>query len=474
MNRIAWTGRLAACVAMLTAVPSLEAAKARPGAKQPNVLFILADDLRPDGLHALGNPVVKTPNLDRLVDQGFIFRCAYTQGSNVGAVCLPSRTMIQTGQSYLHPRRDAPTWAQTVKKAGFASIRSGKFGNNPSQMDLDFDRHLDGKTAEGNADNLIAMIGESAGTRPLFLYMASPEPHDPQFAPPAFYAMYRPADIPLSPYFLPFHPFDNGEMTVRDEKTLPWPRTRQDLAGKLARYYASISYLDSQVGRVIEALKQSRQLDGTLIVIAGDNGLSLGDHGLLGKQNVYEFGGMHVPLVFSGCGIAKGQSAALAYLFDVYPTVCELTGVPVPPGLDGKSLAPVLQGKAAKVREFAFTAYRDVQRAIRDDRWKLIRYPQIDKTQLFDLSADPHEMNDLAAKAEYDDKVKELTAALERAQKQYGDACPVRVAHPKDPQWSPAKLTPKDIEDQREETAVSAGQKERQRPGAKKRAKGPR
>jgi len=428
--------------------------------RTPNVVFILADDLRPDGLHALGNPIVKTPNLDRLVEQGFVFRSAYTQGSSVPAVCLQSRTMIQTGQSYLHVRRDSPTLAQTVRHAGFASIRSGKFGNNPNRLDADFDQHLDGINARGNADNVIRFIRAQGGKKPLFVYMASNEPHDPQFAPTDYYAMYHPADIPLPCNFLPFHPFDNGEMTVRDEMTLPWPRTHERVAGKLARYYASITYLDAQVGRVLQALRETGQFERTVFVIAGDNGLSLGEHGLLGKQNLYEFGGMHVPLVFSGGGIPKGESYALAYLYDIYPTVCELAGVPVPCGLDGKSLVPVLQGKSPGVRQFALTGYRDVQRAIRDERWKLIRYPKIDKTQLFDLQADPHEMNDLAAKPECAVRVKRLTAALEQAQKEFGDDCALKVAAPRDAAWSPARLTAADIEAQKKETAVCAGEKQ--------------
>jgi arylsulfatase A-like enzyme len=345
--------------------------------------------------------------------------------------------MIQTGQGYLHARRAAPTFAQAVKAAGYASIRSGKFGNNPNQLDVDFDQHLDGKTAEGNANNLIAFIKEHAGRKPLFLYLAPHEPHDPQFAPDRYYPLYQAADIPLPVNFLPFHPFDNGEMTVRDEKTLPWPRTRESVTGKLARYYASTTYLDDQAGRVLDALRQAGQFDNTIIIIAGDNGLSLGEHGLLGKQNLYEFGGMHVPLVFAGPGIPHGETRAFAYLMDIYPTVCELTGSAVPSGLDAKSLAPVITGKAPSVRAAAFTAYRDVQRAIRDDRWKLIRYPHINQTQLFDLQADPHEMTDLAGKPESADKIKELLALLEGVRKEYGDTCALTSAHPQPAAWSP-------------------------------------
>ncbi|MCX6996401.1 MAG: sulfatase-like hydrolase/transferase [Kiritimatiellaeota bacterium] len=442
MHRRHFTMVLALAAGALN-LPATAGSAAAPAAQpKPNVCLILADDLRPDGLHALGNSVVKTPHLDKLVQQGFIFRCAYTQGSNVPAVCVPSRTMIQTGQSYLHARRSAPTLAQTVKAAGFASIRSGKFGNNPNEMDKDFDRHLDGQTAEGHADNIIAFIQENAGKKPLFLYMAPHEPHDPQYAPSRYYPMYKPEDIPLPAAFLPYHPFNNGEMMVRDENTLPRPRTKESVTGKLARYYASTSYLDDQVGRIFGALKQAGQFDNTVFIVAGDNGLSLGEHGLLGKQNLYEFGGMHVPLVFAGPGIPKGETAALAYLMDIFPTICDLTGTPIPAGLDAKSLAPVIAGKASKVRACVFTAYRHVQRAIRDDRWKLIRYPQIDKTQLFDLQNDPHEMNDLAGKAEFADRIKELTALLEKSQKEYGDGCPLVVANPRNGAWSPEVKEP--------------------------------
>ena len=419
---------------LLAPVATLKAAE--PAAR-PNIVFLLADDLRPDCLGVLGHPIVKTPQIDKLLEHGFIFRNAYVLGSNSGAVCMPSRTMIQTGQSYLRPTRATPTLAQTIKAAGYASIRSGKFGNNPNKLDQDFDQHVDGKTAEGNANNLIAFIKERAGKKPLFLYFAPHEPHDPQYATEAFYRMYKPADIPLPVNFLPFHPFDNGEMTVRDEKTLPWPRTRETVTGKLARYYASISYFDEQAGRILDALKQAGQYDNTIFVVAGDNGLSLGEHGLLGKQNLYEFGGMHVPLIFAGPGIAKGETRAFAYLFDVYPTLCDLAGIPVPAGLDARSLAPIILGHQPKVRECLFTAYRDYQRSLRDDRWKLIRYPLIDKTQLFDLQADPHEMTDVAGKPESADTIKQLTALLEKTRKEHGDTAPLQVANPKPANWMP-------------------------------------
>jgi YD repeat-containing protein len=210
------------------------------------------------------------------------------------------------------------------------------------------------------------------------------------------------------------------------------------VTGKLARYYASISYWDEHVGRVVAALKEAGQFDNTIFIVAGDNGLSLGEHGLLGKQNLYEFGGMHVPLIFAGPGIKKGETKALAYLYEVYPTLCELAGIPVPAGLDAKSLAPVIRGERAKVRDYLFTAYKNCQRSLRDDRWKLIRYPLINKTQLFDLQADPHELNDLAGCPENTEKIKELLAVLEAEQQRYGDPAPLTVPDPKPAAWTPS------------------------------------
>jgi arylsulfatase A-like enzyme len=433
---------------------------------RPNIVFILADDLRPDGLHSLGNAVVKSPHLDSIVDRGFIFHDAYIMGSMVPAVCLPSRTMLLTGQTLFRAKNEASspdpntfTFPRAMRAAGYATIHAGKWGNSPRKITDEFDESHDDKTAAANADQVIGFVKQHAGQQPLFIYYAPNEPHDPQFADKSYYDMYRPADIPPPADPLPYQPFDNGEMTVRDEMTLPWPRTRENVAGKLARYYASISYLDDQVGRILEALKAAGQLDQTIFIVAGDNGLCLGEHGLLGKQNLYEFGGMHVPLAFAGPGISKGETKALAYLMDIFPTVCDYAGIPTPSRVEGKSLRPVMHGDAPRVREYAFTAYKNLQRAIRDEHWKLIRYPQIDKTQLFDLQNDPHEMRDLAADPASAPRIRDLMGELEKEQRELGDTAPLTVPNPKPAPWSPAQLTPAELAAQAEETAVCAGLK---------------
>ncbi|WP_309710379.1 sulfatase/phosphatase domain-containing protein, partial [Armatimonas sp.] len=217
----------------------------------------------------------------------------------------------------------------------------------------------------------------------------------------------------------------------------PWPRTPEDTKQQLADYYACITGLDHHIGRIFATLKASGEWKNTIVIFTGDNGLSMGEHGLFGKQNLYEFGGMHVPCVVAGPGVATGKSEAFVYLMDMFPTLCELGGAKIPAGVEGKSLAPILSGKKIKLREWLYTAYRNVQRAVRDDRWKLIRYPQINKTQLFDLKSDPRELNNLADDPKFAGKIKELMAHLAEAQAQYGDSCELTSANPKHAVWSP-------------------------------------
>jgi len=442
----------------LSAVHGQNAAPTR----KPNIVILLADDLRPDGLGGLGHPVVKTPHVDKLISSGFIFRRCYTMGSMIGAVCLPSRTMILTGQSMFRAQNkpsgaspDEFTFPRAMKEAGYASLHSGKNDNSPKLVTKEFDETYDPGDAAAVADKAVAFIGQHAGKQPLFLYIAGHEPHDPQHATPEYYSRYKPEDVPLPKAFAAYQPFDNGEMTVRDEKTLPWPRTKEMLAKKLARYYASTSFWDEQMGRILDALRQAGEFENTIFFIAGDNGLSLGEHGLMGKQNVYEFGGMHVPLIISGKGISKGETRALAYLMDLFPTACDLSGLHKPARVEGLSLGPVLRGEKERVRESLFTAYKDCERAVTDDHWKLIRYPLINKTQLFDIQNDPHEEHDLSADPAQAARLREMLAGLAKLQEQYADKYPLTVANPKPQSWSPAMLTSEDLKDQETETAIT-------------------
>jgi arylsulfatase A-like enzyme len=429
-------------------------------ARTPNILHLHADDHRPDGLHALGNALLQTPHLDTLVARGTTFTHCYTMGSMIGAVCLPSRTMLLTGKSWLRipdgrdPNIDASqSLPKVLSGAGYTTFHVGKGGNEftagANAFDLNFimndsTSELRRGSSERHADATIKFLRERAantagagGAKPFYIYFAPPVPHDPRVAAPEFHGLYDPNKIPLPAAFMPQHPWDNGEMTVRDEALAPWPRTPEDTKRQLADYYACITGLDHHIGRIFAQLKASGEWDNTIIIFTGDNGLSLGEHGLFGKQNLYEFGGMHVPLVIAGPGIPHGRSDALVYLMDLFPTFCEFGGAKIPAGVEATSLLPVIQGKSSKVRDVLYTAYRDGQRAIRDDRWKLIRYPLVDRTQLFDLSADPHELINLVGQPAYAAKLAELTALLEKEMARYGDTAALKVASPKPAEWTP-------------------------------------
>jgi arylsulfatase A-like enzyme len=423
------------------------AAEAGAAGKRPNVIVLLTDDQRGDTIAALGNTHIQTPNLDTLVKEGLVFRNAYCAGGNVGAVCLPARQMILRGRSYFSPRfKDwqEQNFPKTMNEAGYFTYFLGKAGNNDSVVlrvfqSVNFDDKKGGEVVPGQvmADGVIAFLADwkkqrDAGTaRPFFMHLAPPHPHDPRSAPKEFMDRYDAAKMPLPANYLPFHPFDNGEMFVRDECLASWPRTEEEIRRHLRDYYADITCLDDQIGRILLALKDIGEYENTVIIFTGDQGVAIGSHGLLGKQNLYE-DSMNVPVIFRGPGIPKGKvSDAFAYHFDIYPTVCDLTGAKPPDAIDGKDLAPVIRGKADGVRDTIFLAYKGVQRAVRRGQWKLIRYPEIDRTQLFDLAADPRETKDLSADPAQAGKVKELTALLAEEQKRFGDTLPLEVADAK-------------------------------------------
>lgn len=418
--------------------------------RPPNILHIHTDDHRADGLGALGSPGLQTPHLDRVVAEGMTFRRCYTQGSMIGAVCRPSRTMMLSGRSLFRlpdPQVPAPhSLAPTLQAAGYQTWHVGKGGNEYTAglqafaTNLVLDDRSPAQRATSSrhhADAALALLETRAPDRPFYLYLAPPVPHDPRVAEPPFHRMYDADQIPLPAAFLPQHPWDNGDLAVRDERLAPWPRTPENTRSQWADYYACISGLDHHVGRIFAALRTQGLWENTIVIFSGDNGLSLGEHGLFGKQNLYEFGGMHVPLVIAGPGIRQGTSDALVYLMDLFPTLCELAGASIPPETEGRSLRPLLEGRPAPQRTALYTAYQTGQRAVRTDRWKLIRYPLVNRTQLFDLAADPHELMNLADVPGNAGRVAELISLLREEMKAFGDTAPLEVAHPAPADWSP-------------------------------------
>jgi arylsulfatase A-like enzyme len=425
---------------------------AADGKQKPNVVFLFADDQRADTIGALGNPHIKTPNLDQLAQGGFVFRNAYCLGANMPAVCTPSRNMLLSGRAYFRwqgpqAQPDMPNFPTSMKAAGYETYHHGKRGNTSPKIQelfdhnkyvVDNDDRTNGEPCGTIVDEAIGFLKSRDGSKPVFMYLAFSNPHDPRVAAKEYMDLYERDKIPLPKDYLPLHPFNNGEQFVRDELLAPFPRTPDVVRKHLHDYYATISAMDHHIGRLLAAIKQLGMYDNTIFIYSADHGLAIGSHGLFGKQNLYE-AGMKPPLVFSGPGIPRGETQALVYLLDIFPTVCDLVGTDIPSGLDGKSLRPVIEGRASGVRDSLFLAYRDVQRAVRDERYKLIRYPQVNVTQLFDLKTDPDEITNLAERPEQAQRIGKMTAELKRWQQSLGDTAPLVVDHPQDPRWDPSQ-----------------------------------
>ena len=431
--------------------------------KRPNILFLLADDQRSDTIRAYGNAHIKTPNLDKLVARGFSFRRNYCLGSSGGAVCVPSRAMIHSGRSYFNVdarMTGVKIMPEVLGENGYTTFATGKWHNREASFLRGFQRGkavffggmadhtrvpvvdlspegelINKRTGDKFSSELftnaaIEFLENYKDDKPFFAYVAFTAPHDPRNPPEKYRQMYYENRPPLPKNFMPQHPFDNGHMVGRDENLAPWPRTENVVRDQLAEYYGLITHLDEHIGRVLKALANSGHAENTIIIYAADHGLAIGSHGLLGKQSIYEHS-MGCPLIFAGPGIPKGQSTqAFSYLLDIFPTVCSLSGIQAPSGVEGMNLKPIWEGKTSKVRDSIFLSFSKIQRSVRDERWKLIRYPKIDHTQLFDLQKDPYELNNLAHDPSQAGRVRDMLNLLKRCQRKVGDDLPLTVANP--------------------------------------------
>lgn len=411
------------------------AARLGSAQQRPHVLLINTDDQRFDTIAALGNKEIRTPALDGLVRRGFTFGNCYSQGGMVPAMCLPSRTMLMTGRSVFHipgrndpPPPGLPLLPKAFEAAGYRTYHYGKRGNTYVPASEAFQTKLysqegfdlRAEQSEHHANQVIEWMRGNRAGKPFFIYMAPPVPHDPRLAPKRFMDMYDPARLTLPKNFMPEHPFDNGELKIRDEMLAPFPRTPDVMRRHLADYYATITCLDYHIGRVFDALKETGLERNTIVLFTSDQGLAVGGrHGLMGKQNLYE--DFKSPLIVAGPGIPHGRSDALTQMHDLFPTLCDLAGIATPPGVEGFSLAPIVRGKQKKVRDCAFAVYKDIQRMVREDRWKLIWYPQVARFQLFDVIADPWELHDLSADAAHASKLAEMKRRLAEQQDKFED-----------------------------------------------------
>jgi len=443
--------------------------------KRPNFLFLIADDLTYRAIHGLNNPEIETPNLDRLMQRGCTFTHCFHQGSWSGAVCVPSRTMLNSGLSAFRARTGfdhAPLWGAILGNAGYETHMAGKWHLSDASLKRSFqatgpvsggmfesgpeayDRPKPGNTwtpwdtslkgqwlqtkqwepaarepvrhsaavwADYASDYLLGRAGKA---QPFFLYTGFNSPHDPRQAPKEFVDRYPAARIEVPPNYLPEHPFDQGDNRVRDEKLAPFPRSREAVQVHRAEYYAHITYMDTQVGRILDALDRSGQAGNTYVIFTADHGLAVGQHGLMGKQNVYDHS-IRMPLMIAGPGIRAGRRVDhLVYQHSVFATTCELAGVAVPKTVEFPSLAGLVRGKGGPPHDAVFCYYQGFQRAVRDTRHKLIVYPKAGVTQLFDVQADPWETVNLANRPEQARVRAALLARLHRFQKELGDDLP--------------------------------------------------
>lgn len=440
--------------------------------KQPNVLFIITDDQRFDTIRALGNREIFTPNLDKLVQRGVSFTRAHIAGGTCGAVCMPSRAMVLSGRNPFHLEElggnipaDHKTLPETFKNNGYETIGLGKWHNGCPSYARSFTQgekiffggmwdHWNVPTCRydptGAYDNVInfvvdfykdnhpqaqhcdefepgrhsstmltdAAIGkltENAGKeKPFFMYLAYLAPHDPRTMPDRFRAMYDPEKITLPPNFRTVIDTNYPLMVHRDEHLAAYPRREEEIRRHIAEYYAMITHLDFEIGRLLDALHQSGEEDNTIIVFTGDNGLAVGQHGWLGKEDIYEHG-VRVPLILAGPGIAENvKNDAYVYLYDIFPTLCTLTGISVPGSVDGKSFASLLDGKhGQEFRDELYLIFDQYVRGVKDGRYKLIEYRNGDAAEdawtfLYDLQKDPHETENLAERAEYAQTVRQM------------------------------------------------------------------
>ena len=465
-GRIPWAA--AACAVFLSAAGIASAQSARP----PNVLLIMADDLNND-MGVYGHPLVKTPHLDRLAARGVRFDRAYTQFP----LCSPSRVSLLTGlrpdTTRVHDlttdfRQNIPdvvTLPQLFKRNGYVAARVGKiyhYGNpgqigtsglddpaswdevvNPRGIDKDEEGSLTNFTPtrglgstlayyaspapdEAHTDGKVALetiaLLEKHKDRPFFIGAGFYRPHCPFIAPAKYFDLY-PLDRIRAP-----SASDSSAVPAPAWFTTPphWGISEQAQRETIRAYYASISFLDANVGRLLDALDRLGLAKTTIVVFISDHGYHLGEQGQWMKQTLFERSA-RAPLIIAGPGVsAAGRATArIVEFLDVYPTLASLAGVAPPDGLHGRSLSPLLKNPSAKWDRPAFTQVRRGPAAspffgysVRTEKW---RYTEWDGgkrgVELYDEAADPQELNNLATDPKHEKVRREMQRLLQRAER---------------------------------------------------------
>ncbi|MCA9245477.1 MAG: sulfatase [Planctomycetales bacterium] len=459
---------LSVAVIFCTFLPSALHSGRAHAAGRPNVLYIIADDLNCD-LGCYGHPQVQSPNIDRLARRGVRFERAYCQYP----LCGPSRASFMCGlypdQTLIHRnairiREHVPevqTMSQLFRNNGYTAMRIGKIyhynvpkdiGNdghddpgswdrviNPRGRDKDdeplifslrkgqFGGTLSWLAADGAdeeqtdgiaSDHATKLLRELAKSKePFYLAVGFYRPHTPYVAPKKYFDLY-----PLEKIVVP-------EVPAGYLETLPGParasltrkKEQVNLADDLARqaiqaYYASITFMDAQLGRVLDVLEETGLDENTIVLFTSDHGYHMGEHGYYQKTTLFE-NAAHVPLIISAPGMkSAGQATgAPAEMIDFYPTLAELAELAPPDNLSGISQAPVLRDVQARPRTAALTQFANGY-SLRTERYRYTEWGEdgAEGNELYDHETDPAEMRNLAASAEHKQTIAELSAQLQK------------------------------------------------------------
>lgn len=476
-------------LALLAPIAAAELVPARA-----NVLFIAIDDLN-DWVGPLnGHPQVKTPNFDRLAEMGTVFSNAHCQS----VLCSPSRTSLLTGKRPtstgiygLAPfYRDVPELAdiksipQHFRENGYHTLAAGKIFHSdyglkaggldwdavgpvatgapfpekklvatphPTKlMDWGFFPHKDEdkndyKIASWSVDRLKSMPQD----KPFFLATGFFLPHVPCFATRKWMDLY-PLETLKLPEILENDRDDTPRASWWLHWTLPEPRLRflienNEWKNLVRSYLACVSFVDSQLGRVLDALEESGHADNTIIVLWSDHGYHLGEKLITGKNTLWERS-TRVPLIFAGSGIGKNADCKEAVeLLDIFPTLCDLVALPQPQGLEGHTLIPQLNNAETKRNFPAISNHNPGNNSVRDERWRYIRYVD-GSEELYDHQNDPNEFHNLASDEAYAAQIERLAQYIPETQTPHVPNSKARILKYKKgrPFWEGKEILPSD------------------------------
>jgi iduronate 2-sulfatase len=440
--------------------------------KKPNVLFIISDDLTATALSCYGNAVCQTPNIDRLAAQGTRFTRAFCNAT----YCGPSRASFMSGYyphatgvlGYTSPRPaigDRATWAQHFKNAGYYTARVSKIFHMgvPGGIEVDNDGADDpaswtekfnspgpewkagggGETLEGNPDGTrpvvggntfvvveadgddlvhsdgktaakaVELIGKHAG-KPFFLAVGFVRPHVPFVAPKKYFEPFLPYEKLTLPPKIPgdWDDIPKAGINYKTSVNMKMDERRQKKA--VGGYYASVAYMDAQVGKVLDALEKSGQADNTIVVFTSDHGYHLGEHDFWAKVSLHDESAK-VPLIVKVPGKKPAVCRSLVELIDLYPTTAKLCGLEVPARLQGRDISPMLDDPAHSVRDAAFSvAPTSKGFLLREDKWAYLQYAEdaAQGIELFDMERDPQQYTNLATRPEHQPVVESFKVKL--------------------------------------------------------------